>query len=135
MDAVFGSNVFMGTIQFACESRKNNEYQIIDGQQRMVTFCLLCGILEKKSVKNIIGANKISFDIRNFESNNEKLAADLMTPLDEIEKAKIYYWEINKKSRSEDKKHIKTSILKAIIITGNYPVIMISQYKDQSNIT
>lgn len=38
--AAEGESVFMGTVQFACESINPSELHIIDGQQRMTTFFL-----------------------------------------------------------------------------------------------
>ena len=71
--AIEGEKVFMGTVQFSCESSNPTVFHIIDGQQRMTTFLLLCNLLGKKLNKNILENNNMSFDIKNFELNNSKL--------------------------------------------------------------
>ena len=55
--AIDGESVFMGTVQFAYESTNASELHIIDGQQRMTTFLLLCNILEKQTGKKILSQN------------------------------------------------------------------------------
>ena len=83
--AIDGESVFMGTVQFAYESENTSELHIIDGQQRMTTFLLLCNVLEKQTGKKILSKNNMSLSIKNFESNNNKLTETLDIKYEEIE--------------------------------------------------
>lgn len=62
-----GEKVFMGTVQFAVDSNNPYEYHIIDGQQRMTTFILLCKLIGIDIIKNC------NFEIKNFRINNDNL--------------------------------------------------------------
>ena len=82
--AIDGENVFMGTVQFACESKNPSELHVIDGQQRMTTFLLFCSLLEKHTGKQILSPNNMSLNIRNFKSNDDKLKETLDIKYEEI---------------------------------------------------
>lgn len=87
--AIDGESVFMGTVQFAYESTNASELHIIDGQQRMTTFLLLCNVLEKQTGNKILSKNNMNLSIRNFESNNYKLAETLAIKYEEIDNIDI----------------------------------------------
>lgn len=82
--AIEEESVFMGTVQFNFYN-ENSESHIIDGQQRMTTFLLLCSLLGKQSGEDIIDKNNMKLDIRNFDSNNEKLAEALAIKYEDID--------------------------------------------------
>lgn len=84
--AAEGENIFMGTVQFACESKSPSELQIIDGQQRMTTFLLFCSLLEKQTDKKILSANNMMLNIRNFKSNDDKLKETLDIKYEDIDR-------------------------------------------------
>lgn len=65
--AVLGEKIFMGTVQFAVNSVEPNKFDIIDGQQRMTTFILLCKIIGKEII------NDYNFEIKNFKDNKSFL--------------------------------------------------------------
>ena len=65
--AISGEKIFMGTVQFAVNSVKPHRYHIIDGQQRMTTFILLCKIIDKEIIHDD------NFEIRNFKCNKDNL--------------------------------------------------------------
>ena len=101
--AIDGENVFMGTLQFSCESKNPSELHIIDGQQRMTTFLLFCNLLEKRTGKKILSPNNISLNIKNFKSNDDKLKKTL----------DIKYEEISTTNLSNNRYLDNTKILKA----------------------
>ena len=87
--AAVGENVFMGTVQFACESNNLSEMNIIDGQQRMTTFLLLCNLLEKQTGKALISPNNMNLNIKNFKLNNDKLKETIAIKYEEIDNVNV----------------------------------------------
>lgn len=87
--AAEGENVFMGTVQFACESENPSDLHIIDGQQRMTTFLIFCSLLEKHTGKKILSPNNMSLNIKNFKSNDDKLKEALNIKYEEIDSKNI----------------------------------------------
>ncbi len=87
--AAKGESVFMGTVQFNCEGTDEDtdtlNLHIIDGQQRMTTFLLLCSILEKLSGKDILQKHHMGLKIKNFTSNNDKLKEALAVKYEDID--------------------------------------------------
>lgn len=112
--AIEGESVFMGTVQFAYESKIKSELHIIDGQQRMTTFLLLCNVLEKQTGIEILSKNNMRLSIKNFESNNNKL----------IEALNINYEEIEMIESSNNRYIENTKILKHSVeeLEQEYPV-------------
>ena len=87
--AAEGENVFMGTVQFACESENPSDLHIIDGQQRMTTFLIFCSLLEKHTGKKILSPNNMSLNIKNFKSNDDKLKEALNIKYEKIDSKNI----------------------------------------------
>ena len=79
-----GEDIFMGTVQFACESKNENEYHVIDGQQRMTTFILFCHLIDLIAGSNITEEYGMNLDIRNFSANADQLARALSIDYDSI---------------------------------------------------
>lgn len=67
--AIDGEKVFMGTIQFSKENKDDIEYDIVDGQQRIITFILLLKVLGE----DIVLQFKDIFKIKNFNGNDQNL--------------------------------------------------------------
>ena len=79
-----GDDIFMGTVQFAYDSGKENEFHVIDGQQRMTTFLLFCHVMDALVGSDIVGQNGMALEVRNFAINAEKLSQALALDYDSI---------------------------------------------------
>lgn len=69
-----GEDVFMGTVQFAFDSERPDEFHVIDGQQRMTTFLLFCHVMDTLVGSNTINENQMALEIRNIAANADELS-------------------------------------------------------------
>lgn len=111
--AINGEQVFMGTVQFAYDE-ECNEYNIIDGQQRMTTFLLLFCLLDEKCGSNVIDKYNLTLEIRNFSLNNKKLSEVLNGTCDNKNNRYLFNFKLLESSINEIEEQPQT-IMNAII--------------------
>lgn len=79
-----GEAVFMGTVQFARDSERSNEFHVIDGQQRLTSFLLLLRIIDQLLDSNIIARNGVALQVKNSNFGGVELSRVLSLPYQEI---------------------------------------------------
>lgn len=85
--ALYGKQVFMGTVQFSM-SQNDKQYIVIDGQQRMTTFIILFKILSILSGEDLLNKYNMKIDLNNFKKSENQLNDFLALSEFDVQKCK-----------------------------------------------
>lgn len=91
-----GKEYFMGTLLLACRSKNTTHYDIVDGQQRTISFMLLLSVIQDYS-KLVIDGVITDNDLNCTSEKREDAADSLFTSVNRHIKQDDYYLRANNK--------------------------------------
>jgi len=103
LDNQNGANFFIGPMVFKAEDIESSEFEVIDGQQRLITLSILISVLTslfKKYGREDLSNGLLGFLVFRDEKNEEKLVIVTIDPHPFFQK-RIFHLDIHSKAEKE----------------------------------